>query len=187
MKIFLLLLFFAPSFIFAQEAPNIIEQIIKEKQDTSKIYYADLVFVYRTFETKVLNRRKIKAYFIPGPGGTTFVLQKSERNHIAAEFSKMKRSLWPKDLFPNSQRVANDSAWNYISDFLKKSNYRVHPEKGHQVWWFSKPIYLRNNTLCLISFRYMCHDLCGEDELAFYKRNERGRWERYVVIDGGAF
>jgi hypothetical protein len=168
--------------------PGIMEQIIRGNQDTAKIYYIDSLISFSHLKPGTFNKKKFQhtAIMYRSLKGNSIRLTSAERKHVISEFKKMQSQVWQKNLFNNSQRIPYDSVGVYLASFERK-NHPYHPANGYQYWRFSRPVYLRGDTICLIAFVYMCGSLCGEDEFALYKKNEDGRWERFVLISGGVF
>ena len=88
------------------------------------------------------------------------------------EISQLEKFVWKDSLFKNSNRIKEDSA---SSHFRKNNNL---------VYIFSKPLYIRDNSIALTSFVVMCGNNCGQNEVAFYKK-EKGKWIKWVVISQG--
>ena len=185
--LFCLMFCLLPVIAPAQEPPGLLEQIIRGKQDTARIYYIDSILPVHQFGSTMRWGKTIKSFPVYGLGANSIQLSRRERKHIFYETSITHWPfVWMDNLFKNSQRIPKDSAGAYLKAFERK-NHPYDSKNGYQFWHFSKPVYLRDNTICLVSFVYMCGGLCGEDEVAFYKKNENGRWERFVVLRAGVF
>jgi hypothetical protein len=173
------------------QAPDIVEQVIRDKQDTAKVYYEDsvarLVRGVSVYQRQLLKKRKYSSYNVYNLNGNKIVLTRREKGYINKELLKMRSEVWPVNLFANSVRVPSDSAWQYIRQLARQNFAGGRQSRYQQLWSFSRPIYLRNNTICLFSWTYICHSSCGEQEILFYKKNAAGRWERYVFLDGRVF
>lgn len=111
-------------------------------------------------------------------------LTKEERKILISAFGAS--CTWDTDLFPNSISVENeDEGFNIIS--MLKSGNNQKPDTGHfYVFLFSKPIYIRNNSVCLIAMSAICGGTCGITDISFYKKvNEK--WEKWINVGGGVF
>jgi hypothetical protein len=132
--------------------------------------------------------------------GNTITLTKSEQKYLLTELGQ--RIIWNDYLFTNGKRISSDS----MRIFLKKQNTdRVKTinqaakskdtltikalgelKNYPYVFTFAKPIYIRNNTVCLISFIAMCGNECGQTETSFYKK-VNNEWTKWVVVSSGTF
>ncbi len=130
----------------------------------------------------------------------SITLTKSEQEYLLSQLGQ--RIIWNDNLFNNGKRICSDSMWS----FLKKLNTervgtinqaaidkdtltikKLQQLKNYPfVFTFAKPIYIRNNTVCLISFGAMCGGDCGQTETSFYKK-ENDQWTKWIVVTGGIF
>ncbi|GCC50951.1 hypothetical protein SanaruYs_11700 [Chryseotalea sanaruensis] len=60
-------------------------------------------------------------------------------------------------------------------DFSKTYGY-------YSLYSLRKPIFLRDNSLCVFYYNYRCGDLCGAMEFAIYKRDESTKWKKWIII-----
>ena len=134
---------------------------------------------------KYLNGKLIDSYILPGfRAGKSgkFGFSKREKFFINTELNKLVSLCWQPGLLDSSRLIKADtvtkifkngdlfSGWDYF-----RKNY------GRELYSFSKPIFLRNNTICLFYFGDRCGELCGEGGLYIYiKKN--GVWKmKYPV------
>lgn len=174
--------------VFSQQLPmetDIMEQIIRLKKDTAKIYYNDSLLDFSHFDPKAFKKKKFVSWhaFLKG---NRITLTSAEREYIIDEFRKMRGKVWQQNLFANSQRVPYDSTFAQLSTFLRE-DYRNKKLLYRAVWRFSRPVFMRNNTICLVAYTYMSHSSAGEEELAFYKKGTDGLWKRFLIIQGAAY
>jgi len=54
------------------------------------------------------------------------------------------------------------------------------------VFTFAKPVYIRDNTVCLVAFGAMCGSDCGRTETSFYRR-ENNEWTKWIIVSAGDF
>ncbi|MGY0035106.1 hypothetical protein [Pedobacter sp. NJ-S-72] len=68
--------------------------------------------------------------------------------------------------------------------FLNRSNGwgPLHKMGIHRYYSFKKPIFFRNNTLCIFEEEYHCFDLCGNGTTYIYKK-ENGEWKACMDIN----
>jgi hypothetical protein len=126
-------------------------------------------------------------------------LTKSEYKYLLQQVKKYENYVWDSNLFNNSKRISADSMWTYLDNekrvfskirenaimnkdtlTLRKLRYPL------WVYGFSKPIYFRNNNICLLYYVAMCGNPCGHDAVCFYKK-EDNKWTKWIEIDGGDY
>ncbi|HWY36274.1 MAG TPA: hypothetical protein VNX68_16630, partial [Nitrosopumilaceae archaeon] len=89
-----------------------------------------------------------------------------EQKYILEEVEKEKGFIWPDNLFKNSTRIELDTF-------------------GPQaVTTFTKPIYFRNNSVCLLYIRRLYSRASGNQRLYFCKK-VNGVWEKGLLVGGG--
>jgi hypothetical protein len=134
---------------------------------------------------KYLNSKSVDSYILPGTrAGKSgkFGFTKREKQYINNEIKQMGSLCWQPGLLDSSRLIKTDTVtkifkggnlfagWSYF-----RNNY------GHDLYSFSKPIFLRNNTICLFYFGSSCGHLCGGGGLYIYVR-ENGVWKmKYPV------
>jgi hypothetical protein len=107
-------------------------------------------------------------------------LTPTERAYINHELNDMGAFTWPDNLFPNSQSVSTDSLKAIFSNV--DDGWAVFKKKyGRELYTFSKPIFFRNNELCIFYYNESCGGECGEGNLSIYKL-ENGRWKVWIQI-----
>ena len=185
----LLLFNFAVS---GQDIPNptaIIETIIRAKQDTAHILYYDSVATsYRVDDIKTnLAKRTIKSLWKDSTANNSITLTKAEQKYIFNQLDSLRNLVWTTNLFTNSTRVSHDSLGTIVFKEIEKANRLGWKAKsGKQIWEFTNPIFLRQNSICLLFTLYICGGLCGRDELCFYE-NINGNWKKWITVSSGVF
>lgn len=185
----LLLINFAVS---GQRIPNptvIIEAIIRAKQDTAHIFYYDSVATsYRIDDIKTnLANRTIKSLCKDTTANNSITLTKAEQKYIFNQLDSLCNLVWTTNLFTNSKRVSHDSLGTIVFKEIEKANRLGWEAKsGKQIWEFTNPIFLRQNSIFLLFTLYICGGECGRDELCFYK-NINGNWKKWIVVSSGVF
>lgn len=71
---------------------DIIEQIIRDKQDTARIYYVDSARTKAWFDPQSLNRKNYKNLLYRELNGNRIFLPRAERKFLLAEIERMKHS-----------------------------------------------------------------------------------------------
>lgn len=111
-----------------------------------------------------------------------------------------KGHVWNDSLLINSHRIIQDSTMGFISKqfeiYKEKINnallnhdtiaiQQIIKEKP-RVYGFSKPLYLREETICLLYFVAFGDYSSGYDEIGFYKK-ENDLWTKWIVISQGDY
>jgi hypothetical protein len=109
------------------------------------------------------------------------ILSESEKHKIINEIDSsnhlnrlVKRGLIK--LIPKKEVDSLDQVFSKLPiDFRKTYGY-------YSLYSLRKPIFLRDNSLCVFYYNYRCGDLCGAMEFAIYKRDESTNWKKWIVI-----
>jgi hypothetical protein len=168
------------------EGIEIIHNIIKETQDTNRIYYEDSILTEYTYKDikKSLTKRKYISVLKPYDT-TTFEISKKEHRYILSQLELQRTKHWNENLFSNSEIIQTDSAWAV----LKKIRTIQEPQiisQTKRIWKFIKPIVFRNGTCALIYYLNFCGKNCGFEEMAFYTR-EGDNWKKIVRVSAFVF
>lgn len=89
-------------------------------------------------------------------------LSSDERHFIKEEIQKFDSLKWGKNLIPGEKRLS-------IAKSLTG---------GFSI---TKPIFLRNNTLCIFDYFYDCGNRCAESETTVFKK-VNGKWEMWMIV-----
>ena len=128
----------------------------------------------------------------------SIILTKKEQNYLLSQLRQ--QVVWSANLFPNSKRIDTDSIWTFLRQMnaqralslkhavLQKDTVTIKNLRYDYpyVFTFTKPIYIRDNTVCLITFFAMCGRDCGQKETSFYKK-ENNKWIKWVIVSAGDF
>lgn len=126
---------------------------------------------------------------IAGPTDS-LVLTAAEKALLIAQIPT--ESLWPENLFPNSICCSRDSMWSALGQTRRKvekqraSNDSDQSPAYSYVFSFTRPIYLRNSSICFVAINAMCGGECGRSLLAFFKQTG-GQWAEWMFVSGGDF
>ncbi len=114
----------------------------------------------------------------------SLILTDKEKKWIIEELGQTTE--WENNLFTQSILVNDISeGFKEIENF--KNNPNCTPIKGYKyVFTFSKPIYIRNETISLVCISAMCGGSCGINDISFYRKKD-GKWEKWIKIGGGIF
>lgn len=113
--------------------------------------------------------------------GNNFIPSGNERKKINKALRKLSGFRWSLKYFHDIKLISRDSldiifkdrknlGWNYF--------HKVYGEGFHS---FSKPIFLRNKTICIFYSAYNCGGLCGNGQLEIYKRINN-QWELFITV-----
>jgi len=171
----------------------LLKLILPYKQAT--IAYVDSAVPYDT--TFLFNKIK-KDTLINSNNNDYLVLTPAEKVFIKSEVLKNNNYCWDDGVFENSLIIHKDSMWNYLkiqntliydsllvayenADSTSIKKYRF---KYAWVFLFSKPIFLRNESVCLLSFAAFVSPNGGHAEMGFYRKNN-GKWEGWIGLSSG--
>lgn len=146
-----------------QASNNFIRKVIIPRND-EKILYCDSVNSYAVEEIR-------RALFDPGYNSGLFTLSNKEKRYVKSELNKMRKYVWRDSLFKNSMLIKKDSI-NYAFGKSNKSKmdgwsyFNTHLGEGY--YDFSKPIFIRNSTVCIFYKGHHCGWLCGDGVVAVY-------------------
>jgi hypothetical protein len=152
-----------------------IENYARRNNDTTKIYYLDSM----ALPSSILPLLKQKRIYYKG--GDFIQLSDSEKKYISEKYYDLKSSVWEDSLIPYSKCIKNDSSGKVLTA-IQNLNRSRH-SKWLYLWYFSKPIFLRNNTVCL--FSVMAFNGSGYHQTAFYKKDAEGKWNPWIVLGSG--
>lgn len=90
----------------------------------------------------------------------------------------------------NTIRSAKTKIYSLINTpgFSHEFNLAIIKELNRLSWYyaFSKPIYLRANTLAVLYLESLCGRDCGNEELIIY-RKVNGSWKSWMYVPMGDF
>ena len=104
----------------------------------------------------------------------TIFFTETDRKSIAAYLEKPPIQQWSASYFSQVKLINPDTIDAIFKDRDRSWSY-FHQHIGKNFYRFSAPIFLRNYTYCLFYMGNQCGPLCGQGQLALYKR-EQGAW-----------
>jgi hypothetical protein len=111
----------------------------------------------------------------------SLILTETEVNYLIQVISEPIN--WEENLFNNSIAVNDQSeAWEKYVEIRKN----VKSKKALYYFSFTKPIFIRNKTICLLAIAAICGGECGITNFSFY-RKVNGKWGKWIRISGGEF
>ncbi|HUM53500.1 MAG TPA: hypothetical protein PK431_16900 [Chitinophagales bacterium] len=175
---------------FAQNYNNdksLLKLIIKQKPN-EKIAYVDKSIGWTNIEEEIKNHTVFKNV----KGIDSISLSKTEKDTILNQVKNYNSYVWNYRLFDNSVRILYDSMFVYLNNereknsiILKGKSIDVQKYKLSKLYAFSKPIYLRNNTISLLFNTIIYYRGASNYQICFYKK-EDGKWKEWILIASGA-
>jgi hypothetical protein len=152
-----------------EESKEFIQDVLGKYFDIEKMLVTDALdsFSVATIKEKLGDGRFRKEIIFEDKTSRvdTLVLSPDELAFIGQELKNQQHD-WLTSCFPTTRLISKHSADSIYSTSI----YRLHS--------ISRPIFLRNNSLCLFYSDYACGPLCGGGSLSFYKK-ENGKWRHY--------
>jgi len=103
-----------------------------------------------------------------------------ENEFIKTQISQPLIKTWSIDLVNEAKIINHDTLDAIFKDEEKGWNY-FYKNYGKIFHVFSAPIFLRDNTYCLLYSEYHCGGLCGEGNCMLYKK-ENNLWKRLKTV-----
>ncbi len=197
--IFLILINFGVLETFSQVDTNDI-LVIKEVLSSELNYQHSIAYTDR-IENWIINfiKNELDNYIANGTKeyhyGPLLKMDDSEKDSLYSQIEELRYFVWRDSLINNSRVIVIDSSRaffrNYYDSLPKNEKYNpnkivIHCYKDTSLFSFSKPIYIRNQTICLIYFRKLNQIYKGNEELNFYKK-ERNIWYKWITLHSGTF
>ena len=181
----------------SQDDTTILLKAFRQVTKQGQIVYVDTVSAYNDSQGRLLKTIQ-NGSISDKRNGNSLALTKAEQDHILTQLGQ--QTVWSDNLFPNSKRIDADSMWAFLRQMnaqralslnqaaLQKDTVTIkHLRYDYlYVFTFAKPIYIRDNTLCLIAFGAMCGGECGQTETSFYKK-ENNEWTKWIIVSAGDF
>ncbi len=152
-------------------------------------FECDTMFYTAEIESQIIdstiinikNNKSFKIdYLYNGNQSKPFKITPDEQNYLITELEKLKNYRWEKDIFPFSKRLEQ----NEIQEtFDQTEKLATEKEKNmcSIVYTFSKPIFIRNNTIALYLNQSRYRTNYTQLDFSFYKL-ENERWEKIVRV-----
>jgi|GEM_PF-1009887 len=119
-----------------------------------------------------------------GENKQALTITPSEQTYLISELHKLKDFKWPSKMFPNSVNVTI----NEIRMVFASTSKYPEPKSAmcSIIYGFSKPIFIRNNTICLYLSQEQYGESNSQSTFSFYKK-DGAEWEEYadVFVDFG--
>lgn len=181
----------------SQDDTTILLKAFRQVSKQAQIVYVDTVSAYNDTTGRLFKSIQ-NGNISDKRTGNYLTLTNAEQDYILTQLGQ--QTVWSDNLFPNSKRIDADNMWTYLRQMnaqralslnqaaLQKDTMTVkHPRFDYPyVFSFAKPIYIRDNTVCLIAFGAMCGGECGQTETSFY-RKENNEWTKWIIVTAGDF
>jgi len=151
------------------------------------MYYADKIN-NEVIDSTINRIAKIKSYplsdLYQSQDRKPFIITTQEQTYLISELKQLRGLRWPDKMFPNSKRVSSEDIKNVFKITKQYPNEKA--DNCSVIFTFSKPIYLRNNTICLYLDQAQYSNTQIQLAYSFYIKTE-GEWEEYAqcYIDMG--
>jgi len=108
------------------------------------------------------------------------ILTKKEKKYVAAEINQLKSINWVDHLLPGTRLLSQDTANYYLIDRFQGWQ-KLYKRGITGFYTFSKPVFLRNETICIFQYDFNCGYLCGDGTIMVYIK-ENGKWAPYINL-----
>ena len=174
---------------------NLIYNQIRAYQRTGTVYYADKP--YNEFKKEAFGPlyKSPVADAFGAKNKASITLTEKERAYILSQLQNFPNEILPDSLLPNSKRAAIGNIQKIVrqvNESVYDSLMRLHDTTAaykflssgfmHSSFFFSKPIYIRNNSVLLAYFSWLVGNRWGgRSELCFY-RKENNNWVKWIMV-----
>ena len=153
---------------------QIIEDAIRKRQDTGDVIYIDTALFFDPVIKNIFKKRSIWTV-VNDSKRAKIILSKRERQSIVGQSKNNEYLIWPDSLFNRGRRVSY-----FDSIYITRGGYQI------KYFAFSRPIFIKDNTVSLFEFVYMYGSSAGYKEIWFYRKGNK-YWKRWVIITLGAW
>ena len=169
--------------------------LIRKVQPEGQIIYTDKINKGLTDKIKSSISKSIIRGISEDTKKNSITLSRQEKKYILDQLENCSRPYWGENLFPNSKMIREEELLSHIKKAHEEysDNYNNPNNTGNDkllmiknyqkpnVFEFSCPVYIRNNSYCFIYFSSICGNPCGFDELSIYKK-ENDKWIKWIVV-----
>ena len=130
---------------------------------------------------KIKQNKSFEIYFVyRGAHSKSFEINKDEQAYLLTELEKLKNYRWTANMFPYSKCIEQN---DIQTTFNMTENLPTEKEKNmcSIVYTFSKPIFIRNNTIALYLDQKRYRTNYTQLEFSFYQL-ENNRWEKLATV-----
>jgi hypothetical protein len=130
---------------------------------------------------KIKSTRSFEIHYLyRGDNSKSFKITKEEQDYLLKELEQLKSLKWEPNMFPYSKCLKQDEIQ---ATFDSTENLPTEKEKNmcSIVYTFSKPIFIRNETIALFLDQKRYRTNYTQLEFGFYKL-EKNRWEKIATV-----
>ena len=166
------------------ESGRFFSDMFKNRKD--KIIYTEQYFhELEDIETSIrshmtLHKIEIENANQPKTPSDSINLTKHELDYVITELKKHNGHKISQNLIPNSKHICRRKVDKIFKDGSKQWPY-FNKKFGKNLNSFSRPIFLRNNSICFFYSSNSCGSLCGSGGLSVYVK-ENGIWYFYDSV-----
>jgi hypothetical protein len=112
----------------------------------------------------------------------TLMLTESERQTVIDGLTSLKEKKLDSTFYKTVNVISDDSLKVLLpdEDFASWQKFREANENAC-IYSFTRPVFLRNNTICFFYYSERCGDLCCEGNFQVYRKTANG-WEPYLTL-----
>jgi hypothetical protein len=161
-----------------------VRDAINSTGNTGTIFYADTAILFWQLPSHFAKKKTLKGFeAIRSRKQTTLGLTQKELQSLDQQAKGQTRIQWKEEIIPNSKRLTKD----ILDTIIYNNRWRDEKkEKPVHYYYFSQPIYTRNNTLLMFHVWDMIGHSAGYT-LFFVYQLEREDWKHKLVMSTGAF
>jgi hypothetical protein len=158
---------------------------INFRRASSLVYYVDMSIVPNGNFSHFKKHGHVEGFIDPLNNRTTSMrFSKKELKYIDRQIILKNSIQWPDHLLPNSIRITSDSILNFLSNQTSSEYLKDHKDKWY--YFFSEPIFIRNNTVAIFRLAEMINPSAGNDLMFVYLRIDE-TWTRKMTIWVGSW
>ncbi|MFD2919010.1 hypothetical protein ACFS6H_04750 [Terrimonas rubra] len=157
---------------------------INSTGNTGTVFYIDTAIAFWHKPSELAKKKTLHGVeTIRVNKKNSLALTKKELKSLDQQAKQAAPVLWPEDMMPDSRRVTRDT----INSIAYQNRWRDgEKEKPVHYYYFSQPIYTRNNTLLMFYVYDMINYSAGYTFLFVYRLEKEG-WKHRLAISTGAF
>lgn len=103
--------------------------------------------------------------------GKQLILTNNEKKYLLRKIDEQQGFVWPDNLFQNIQK----------SNLEEKNPTSKLKNSFQKIYSFSKPIFIRNHTICIFYYGYYCGGECGKGIIEIYHK-VNDKWTTWISI-----
>ncbi len=170
----------------AQNDPASVLFIRSVVTDTNKVIYIDSAGSYAINELKTTLNKDTLFDDSRGKHVVALVLSRDDHVYIKQQLTEMAHFAWGQGLVKNSMVIPADTVANIFNYKLHHYGFDgwnyFHEYYGRTLYTFSRPLFLRGNTICIFYVARTCGSLCGQGTICLYIKKD-GKWVKQYLLD----